>query len=44
MPEIEYTQRTCIIVVQIESHADKLMTGMIVDEVSEVLTLQAGEH
>jgi purine-binding chemotaxis protein CheW len=43
LPEIEYTQRTCIIVAQIENQAGKLMTGIIVDGVSEVLTLQAGE-
>jgi purine-binding chemotaxis protein CheW len=39
----EYTQRTCIIVVQIE-HADtRLLTGVVVDEVSEVITLQAAD-
>ncbi|HLK19425.1 MAG TPA: chemotaxis protein CheW [Bryobacteraceae bacterium] len=43
LPEIEYTQRTCIIVAQIENQTGKLMTGIIVDGVSEVLTLQAGE-
>jgi purine-binding chemotaxis protein CheW len=43
LPEIEYTQRTCIIVAQIESPAGKLLIGVIVDAVSEVLTLQAGE-
>jgi len=40
LPEIEYTQRTCIIVAQIESQAGKLQIGVIVDCVSEVLTLQ----
>ena len=43
LPEAEYTQRTCIIVVQIQGGADKLLIGVIVDAVSEVLTLQAGE-
>jgi purine-binding chemotaxis protein CheW len=43
LPELEYTQRTCIIVVQIESEAGKLLIGVIVDAVSEVLTLQAGD-
>ena len=43
LPELEYTPRTCIIVVQIESDAGKLMIGVIVDAVSEVLTLQAGD-
>src|SRR5579864_607481 len=43
LPELEYTPRTCIIVVQIESDAGKLMIGVIVDAVSEVLTLQTGD-
>src|ERR1700694_2931165 len=43
LPELEYTPRTCIIVVQIESDAGKLMIGVIVDGVSEGLTLQTGE-
>jgi purine-binding chemotaxis protein CheW len=43
LPEMEYTQRTCIIVVQIQGEADKLLIGVIVDAVSEVLTLQGSE-
>jgi len=43
LAELEYTPRTCIIVVQIESDAGKLMIGVIVDAVSEVLTLQSGD-
>ncbi len=43
LPELEYTQRTCIIVAQIESPAKKLLIGIIVDGVSEVLTLQASD-
>jgi purine-binding chemotaxis protein CheW len=43
LAELEYTPRTCIIVVQIESEAGKLMIGVIVDAVSEVLTLQTGD-
>jgi purine-binding chemotaxis protein CheW len=43
MLELEYTQRTCIIVAQIESRARKLLIGIIVDGVSEVLTLQASD-
>lgn len=43
MPETEYTQRTCIIVVQIEGNAGRISTGIIVDGVSEVLTLQAAD-
>ena len=43
LQEMEYTQRTCIIVVQIEGHAGKISTGIIVDGVSEVLTLQTAD-
>jgi purine-binding chemotaxis protein CheW len=43
LPELEYTQRTCIIVAQIDSPAGKLQIGIIVDGVSEVLTLQAND-
>ena len=43
LPEMEYTQRTCIIVVQIQGEAEKLPIGVIVDAVSEVVTLPAGE-
>jgi purine-binding chemotaxis protein CheW len=43
LPEQEYTQRTCIIVVQVEHDGATLLMGVVVDEVSEVLTLQSGE-
>jgi len=43
LPEIEYTQRTCIIVAQIENRGSKLLIGIIVDCVSEVLTLQPSD-
>jgi purine-binding chemotaxis protein CheW len=43
LPEIEYTQRTCIIVVQVEGQAGRVSTGIIVDGVSEVLTLQTAD-
>ncbi len=43
LPELEYSQRTCIIVVQIEGEAGSLLVGVIVDSVTEVLTLQAGD-
>jgi purine-binding chemotaxis protein CheW len=43
LAEIEYTQRTCIIVVQIHAEGQKFLIGVIVDAVSEVITLQAGE-
>lgn len=43
MPELEYTQRTCIIVAQIESPGGKVQIGIIVDGVSDVLTLQGSD-
>jgi len=43
LPEIEYTQRTCIIVVQVQAAGVSLQTGIVVDEVSEVLNLAAGD-
>ncbi len=43
LPEMEYTRRTCIIVVQVQSAAVSLQTGIIVDEVSEVLNLAVGD-
>jgi len=43
LPELEYTQRTCIIVVQIEHAGTRLLTGIIVDAVSEVVTIQPAE-
>ncbi len=43
LPEREYTQRTCIIVVQVQCGGVPVQTGIIVDEVSEVLNLVAGE-
>jgi len=43
LPSIDYTQRTCIIVVQVKSEATLLVMGIVVDEVSEVITMAAGE-
>lgn len=43
LPELDYTQRTCIIVVQVQSGGLVLLTGIIVDAVSEVLNLAAGD-
>jgi purine-binding chemotaxis protein CheW len=39
----EFTNRTCIIVVQLDNEAGKLLMGAIVDGVSEVLNLQPSE-
>jgi purine-binding chemotaxis protein CheW len=43
LPEKEYTPRTCIIVVQVQSGGVSLPTGIVVDEVSEVLNLAAAD-
>ena len=44
LPEIEYTQRTCIIVVQIKTpDGGTSLTGIVVDEVSEAVNIAAGE-
>jgi purine-binding chemotaxis protein CheW len=39
----EYTQRTCIVVVQVEEQGHPLMMGVIVDGVSEVVTMQEAD-
>jgi purine-binding chemotaxis protein CheW len=43
MPAAEYTQRTCIIVTQVQGESSAIMMGIIVDGVSEVLNLGSGE-
>lgn len=43
MPEIEYTQRTCIVVVQVRGEDGLMLMGVLVDSVSEVLTLNGSE-
>jgi purine-binding chemotaxis protein CheW len=43
LPEAEYTQRTCIIVVQATGSAGPMLMGIIVDSVSEVLNLTAAD-
>lgn len=43
LPSIDYTQRTCIIVVQVKSGSTTLLMGIVVDEVSEVLTMAAAD-
>lgn len=40
MPEIGYTDRTCIVVVEIEGPAGVVTTGIVVDSVSEVLNIK----
>ena len=39
----EYTERTCIIVVETRSRDKKIAMGIVVDSVSEVLNIKAGE-
>ncbi len=39
MQSSEYTERTCIIVVEIETKADTVVIGIVVDSVSEVLNI-----
>jgi purine-binding chemotaxis protein CheW len=43
MPVVEYSERTCIIVVQVHGEGVAIQTGVVVDEVSEVLNLSAGD-
>jgi len=43
LDSIEYTQRTCIIVVHVKVDSGTLQMGMIVDEVSEVLMITSEE-
>ncbi|OQY51080.1 MAG: chemotaxis protein CheW [Desulfobacteraceae bacterium 4572_89] len=43
MGEIPYTERTCIIVVEIDSDSETVLIGIVVDSVSEVLNIQENE-
>ncbi|MCG8640333.1 MAG: chemotaxis protein CheW [Desulfobacterales bacterium] len=43
MESVPYTERTCIIVVEIETDAETVLTGIVVDSVSEVLNIKADE-
>ena len=43
MEPIEYNERTCIIVVEITGAAKKIPMGIVVDSVSEVLNIKAGD-
>ena len=40
MEEIEYTERTCIIVVEIAGASGAILMGIVVDSVSEVLNIK----
>ena len=41
MEAMDYTERTCIIVVEIEGESGTVMIGIVVDAVSEVLNIKA---
>ncbi|MBW1708791.1 MAG: purine-binding chemotaxis protein CheW, partial [Deltaproteobacteria bacterium] len=43
MREIEHTERTCVIVVEINRDSQFIMMGIIVDSVSEVLNIKSDE-
>ncbi|HEX9007201.1 MAG TPA: chemotaxis protein CheW [Bacteroidota bacterium] len=43
MPEREYDERTCIIVVEVQGYSGTVQVGMLVDSVSEVLNIGAEE-
>lgn len=43
MPEAQYTDRTCIIVVEIANSTSRLPMGIVVDSVSEVLNIKAAD-
>ena len=43
MPPIDYSERTCIIVVEIAGQAGTILIGIVVDAVSEVLNIKKDE-
>ncbi len=43
MEEMAYSERTCIIVVEIKEGAGNILMGIVVASVSEVLTIKSGE-
>jgi purine-binding chemotaxis protein CheW len=43
MPPMDYTERTCIIVVEINGGAGTVQVGVVVDAVSEVLNIKADD-
>jgi purine-binding chemotaxis protein CheW len=43
MEAIEYTERTCIVVVEIMNHDNDVQIGIVVDTVSEVLNIKEDE-
>jgi purine-binding chemotaxis protein CheW len=43
MDAMDYTDRTCIIVVEIDTESSTVLTGIVVDTVSEVLNIKEEE-
>ena len=43
MMSIDYTERTCIIVVEISGQAGTILVGIVVDAVSEVLNIKGDD-
>lgn len=43
MEQKDYTERTCIIVVEIKGEEGLMLVGIVVDSVSEVLNIKAGD-
>jgi purine-binding chemotaxis protein CheW len=43
MEEIDYTERTCIVVVEVTGHAGTILIGVVVDSVSEVLNIKGDD-
>ena len=43
MPAIDYTERTCIIVVEIAGNSGTVLIGIVVDAVSEVLNIKGDD-
>lgn len=43
LEQTEYTERTCIIVVEIEREEGQMMIGLVVDSVSEVLNIKGDD-
>ena len=43
METIDYTERTCIIVVEVDSQTSTVMMGIVVDSVSEVLNIKGDD-
>jgi purine-binding chemotaxis protein CheW len=43
METADYTERTCIIVVEVQTGSGQIQTGIVVDSVSEVLNIKGSE-